>query len=155
VAALSLSLHFVHLSTVRHLTYHLESKESVALMATPKRTASDVIEHAINENRFGEHLLYLFSCTSIFVGLGVLGYGAYQGQSITAVLGTVASLMFYPAMRLAKGIRAQNMAIRLMEIPLNNSKTAEEAANVLRQFFESTIHGKQIESSPNKEITKS
>jgi hypothetical protein len=123
-------------------------------MATPKRTASDVIEHAINENRFGEHLLYLFSCASIFVGLAVLVYGAYRAESVTATLGTVASLMFYPAMRLAKGIRDQNMAIRLMEIPLNNSKTAEEAANVLRQFFESTIHGNQIESSSKKEATK-
>ena len=31
----------------------------------------------------------------------------------------------------ARGIREQNMAIRLLEIPLTNSKTAEEAAKIL------------------------
>ncbi len=35
-------------------------------MSQPKRTDSEVIGQAIKENRFGEHLLYLFSCTSFF-----------------------------------------------------------------------------------------
>lgn len=120
-------------------------------MATPKRTPGNVIEQAISENRFGERLLYLFSCTSFFAGISVLGYGAYTGQSLTAILGTVANLMFYPAMRLAKAIRDQNMAIRLLEIPLNNSKTAEEAAALLRQFFESTLPKKGGSILPGKE----
>ena len=37
-------------------------------MATPKRTPGNVIEQAISENRFGERLLYLFSCTSFLQG---------------------------------------------------------------------------------------
>jgi hypothetical protein len=108
-------------------------------MAQAKRTANEVINQAIIENRFGEHLLYLFSCTTFFVGIAALGIGVYEGQAVTSVLGTVSSLMFYPAMRMARGIRAQNMAIRLLEIPLNNSKTAEEASKVLQEFFSSTI----------------
>jgi hypothetical protein len=108
-------------------------------MPQPKRTAGEVIGQAIKENQFGERLLYLFSCASFFAGLAVLGYGIYHAQSLTAILGTVANLMFYPAMRLARSIRDQNMAIRLLEIPLNNSRTVEEAATVLKEFFESTI----------------
>ncbi len=104
-----------------------------------KRTASEIINHAILENRLGEHLLYLFSCVTFFAGIGSLAVGAYQGQQITAIMGTVASLMFYPAMRLARGIREQNMAIRLLEIPLSNSRTAEEATRILQEFFASTI----------------
>jgi hypothetical protein len=45
-----------------------------------KRTPNEIINQAINENRFGENLLYLFSCTTFFVGVGVLVTGAYQGQ---------------------------------------------------------------------------
>ena len=105
----------------------------------PRRSAHEVINQAISENRLGEYLLYVFSCTTFFVGIVALAIGAYHGQTMTASLGTVASVMFYPAMRLAKRIREQNVAIRLLEIPLNNSKTAEEAAAVLKEFFESTI----------------
>jgi hypothetical protein len=119
-----------------------------------KRTANDVINQAIHENRFGEQLLYLFSSATFVIGLVVLGFGAYSGKMLTATLGTVASVMFYPAMRLAKKIREQNLAIRLLEIPLNNSKTAEEAAKVLREFFESTITRKAIPTSVKKELPK-
>jgi hypothetical protein len=116
-----------------------------------KRTATEIINNAINENRFGEHLRYLFSCVTFFVGIVVLGVGAYQGQPIIAASGTVAAALFYPAMRLARGIREQNMAIRLLEIPLTNSKTAEEATKILNEFFSSTIRSK---SAPKKGLPK-
>jgi hypothetical protein len=54
-------------------------------------------------------------------------------------------------MRLAQGIRQQNMAIRLLEIPLSNSRTAEEAAKILHEFFAATIPAKSI---PRKELPK-
>jgi hypothetical protein len=44
-----------------------------------KRTATEIIDQAIAENRFGERLLYLFSCTTFLVGVGALIIGAYQG----------------------------------------------------------------------------
>jgi hypothetical protein len=103
-----------------------------------KRTAKEVIDQAIHENRPGEYLLYLFSCTTFLVGIATLGTGAYNGEALTAGLGTVASVMFYPAMKLAKRIREQNVAIRLLEIPLNGAHTAAEAALVLKEFFQST-----------------
>lgn len=124
-------------------------------MSQPKRTAREVIDQAISENRGGERVLYLFSLISFFTGLAVLGYGIYHTQSLTMILGTVANLMFYPAMRLARAIRDQNLAIRLLEIPLNNSKTAEEAATVLREFFESTMPTQRDLTVPSrKELPK-
>jgi hypothetical protein len=75
----------------------------------------------------------------------------FQGQQIIAASGAVATGLFYPAMRLARGIRQQNMAIRLLEIPLTNSRTAEEAAKILQEFFASTIPAKPI---PRKELPK-
>jgi hypothetical protein len=117
-----------------------------------KRTPNEIINQAINENRFGERLLYLFSCTTFFVGVGVLVAGAYQGQQVIAASGAVASALFYPAMRLARRIREQNMAIRLLEIPLTNSRTAEEAAKILEEFFASTIPSKPV---AKKELPKS
>ena len=106
---------------------------------TRKRTATEVIDQAILENRFGEILLYVFSVVSFLVGVGVLVVGVIRNQQVIAALGTISAAFFYPAMRLARGIREQNMAIRLLEIPLSNSRTAQEAANVLRDFFLATI----------------
>jgi hypothetical protein len=117
-----------------------------------KRRAGEIINHAINENRFGEHLLYLFSCATFLAGIFSLCIGAYRGQQTTAVVGTVARAMFYPAMRLARKIREQNMAIRLLEIPLSNTKTAEEATRILQEFFASTIPSK---AKAVKELPKS
>ncbi len=116
-----------------------------------KRTATEIINQAIHENRFGERLLYLFSCPTFFVGIGALVTGVYQGQQVIAASGAVATTLFYLAMRLARGIREQNMAIRLLEIPLTNSKTAEEAAKILQEFFASTIPSKPV---PRKELPK-
>jgi hypothetical protein len=107
------------------------------------RTAGDVIAEAFRKNRFAEVLLYIFTVVTFFAGIAVLVVGAYKGEGVTATMGTAASVMFYPAMRLAKKIREQNLAIMLLEIPLSNAKTAEEAASVLRSFFESTFPGKK------------
>lgn len=117
-----------------------------------KRTATEIINQAIEENRWGERLLYLLSCATFLVGAGALIMGAYQGQQVIAASGAVAGTLFYPAMRLAKRIREQNIAIRLLEIPLSNSRTAEEAAKILQEFFASTIPSKSVTS---KELPKS
>ena len=59
--------------------------------------------------------------------------------------------LFYPAMRKARRIREQNIAIRLLEIPLTNSRTAEEAARILQEFFAATIPSK---TAAGKELPK-
>lgn len=113
-----------------------------------RRTTDQVINQAIEENRFGERMLYGFAVAFVLVGLSVLGYGLRRGDHIEAITGCVASSLFFPAMSQARKIREQNMAIRLLEIPLSNSTTAQEASEVLRLFFESTF-----QKSPKAERT--
>jgi hypothetical protein len=72
------------------------------------------------------------------VGVGVLIMGAYHGQQVIAASGAVASTLFYPAMRLARRVREQNMAIRLLEIPLtldqlqDGGGSGEDPSRILR-----------------------
>src|SRR5271165_3094560 len=107
--------------------------------STEPRTAYEVISDAIRENRFSEYLLYFFSGAFVVCGLGVLIVSMLKGQDVTAIVGGVASALFYPAIREARKIRDKNMSIRLLEIPLNKASTAEEAAAALQRFFLTTI----------------
>ena len=110
----------------------------------PKRPAREVIDEAIGENRHGEWLLYGFSVITFVAGLVALGFGIYRNQAVTEIVGVAATALFHPAMSRARLIREQNMAIRLLEIPLNNAQTIQEASELLRRFFESTIPSRGV-----------
>jgi len=103
-------------------------------MAEP-RTSKLVIDQAIRENRKAEQLCYLFAVAFVASGLFALVWGAVAGNGIVAVVGTVASVFFYPALAGAREIREDNMAIRLLEIALDRATTADEAANALSDAF--------------------
>ena len=90
--------------------------------ASPPRTAEQVIDQAISENKFSAYLLYGF-----------------------ALAGGVASGLFWPAMNQARQIRRENIAIRLLERPLSMADTSNEAANALKDFFVTTF----IAQKPN------
>jgi hypothetical protein len=62
-----------------------------------------------------------------------------QGQGIVALAGAIANILFYPAMRMAREIRRENIAIRLVENPLSMAHTAKEASDTLREFFADTF----------------
>ncbi len=94
-----------------------------------------IIDKAIDENRFGERLLYGFACSFVFAGLGLLVGGYLKGDGVIALAGGIASGLFWPAMREAKEIRNTNLAIRLLEDPLSRAETSSEAANTIREFF--------------------
>ena len=51
------------------------------------------------------------------------------------MVGALQSGLFYPAMRLVLRIRTENQKIRLLEIPLMNARTADDAAATLRDVF--------------------
>jgi hypothetical protein len=100
------------------------------------RPARDVIDHAIQENPGWEwvcfSLVILFPC----VGVGVIIYGAFWAENgFVTLAGAVGAFLFWPALRSALEIRKTNIAIRLLEIPLSNSKSAKEAAEVIQQAF--------------------
>ena len=98
------------------------------------RPAKEVIDQAIVDNRFSEWLLYVFAVLFIVVGLLVLIWGAYKGEAMVAMAGTIASLLFLPAMTSARRTRKENIAIRLLEAPLSRADTAKEAAEMLHHL---------------------
>jgi hypothetical protein len=102
---------------------------------TSQRTAREVIDQAIRENRLGEWLCYLFAVVFVAVGIGVLVFGAVKGEGVVSIAGTITSVLFWPAMREARQIRKENMAIRLLEFPLSAAGTAKAAAEALREAF--------------------
>jgi len=73
------------------------------------RTDREVIDEAIRENRFGMYLLYGFASMFVLVGLTVLTVGMARSEGLVALAGAVGSTLFYPAFRLARQIRDQNM----------------------------------------------
>ena len=104
------------------------------------RTAKDVIDDAIRENNSASWLLYGFAIAFVLVGLSVLVIGIVNNNNTVSVLGTVASVMFWPAMSAARRTRKENIAIRLLEVPLSQSSTSEEAAEMLHKFFEKILN---------------
>jgi len=97
----------------------------------------EIIDQAIRENRHAERILLGFA--ALFVGLGtvVLIVGLVT-DSVVAYAGVVESVMFVPAVWLVLRIRTQNIAVRMMEIPLRKAKNAQEAERLLIDFFRST-----------------
>jgi hypothetical protein len=98
------------------------------------RSASEVIDLAIRENRRSEWLLYFFAILFATVGLSVLVCGVVRGEPVSTVAGVVASTLFWPAMTSARRTRKENIAIRLLEAPLSRADTAKDAAEMLRDL---------------------
>ena len=97
------------------------------------RTAREVIDAAIRENRPWEWVSFGLTIGFAVVGLIVLGVGAYQGNGLVALAGTVAGALFWPALRSAIAIRRANIGIRLLELHLTYAKSAAQAAEAIRQ----------------------
>jgi hypothetical protein len=100
---------------------------------------SEVIDAAIRENRVGEYILYGLSVLFGIVGVGTLIYGIVNGTAITSLSGAIASSLFWPAMREARKTRKESLAVRLLEAPLSRADTSKEAADMLREVFDSLM----------------
>jgi hypothetical protein len=109
-------------------------------MPTPT-SARSLIDRAIRENRPGEYLCYGLAVVFVFIGIGVLIGGALSGNGVVSLAGTVSSILFWPAMREARQIRRENLAIRFLEAPLPEATTAAEAAKAIRDAFTSVFGG--------------
>jgi hypothetical protein len=97
------------------------------------RTAREVIDAAIRENRQWEWVSLGLTVGFAAVGLVVLGVGTYQGSGPVALAGSVTAALFWPALRNAVAIRRENIRIRLFEIPLALAQTSAQAAEAVRQ----------------------
>ena len=100
------------------------------------RTAKEVIDQAIRENKTGERLLYGFALLFVAVGLSVLLWGILNREAVLAIVGSLTSALFWPAMNSVRRTRKESVAIRLLEAPLSRADTAREAAEMLQHLFQ-------------------
>src|SRR6266542_2515325 len=103
------------------------------------RTAKQIIDQAIEENKWNERLLYFIASACVISGITALIFGLIKEQGAVAIAGGISSALFVPAMNQARKIRRENMAIRLLEKPLADSATAKEASDALKEFFVDTF----------------
>lgn len=100
-----------------------------------KKSARDVIDLAIKENRRVERLFYYLAIAFTTSGLTTLILGALFDNAYITVAGCVVSFIAWPMISHARKIRQENIAIRLLEIPLLRASTAAEAARALQDGF--------------------
>lgn len=101
---------------------------------TAQRTAKEVIDDAIRENRFAEYLSYAFASLAVTVGVAMMIVGLTSGQTTSSVVGLVCTNLFWPAMSSARRTRKENISIRLLETSLANATTIEEAASAINKI---------------------
>ncbi|MDP9050507.1 MAG: hypothetical protein M3O31_07255 [Acidobacteriota bacterium] len=100
-----------------------------------KRSAQEVIDNAIRENRPNEYLLYGFALLFVGLGTGSFIYSVLNGHWALSIGSAIESGLFYPALNAVQKIRRENQKIRLLELALTNAKTADEAAIALGKIF--------------------
>lgn len=100
------------------------------------RTASEVIDKAIAENRVAEWLMYLFALIFVSTGGYVLVVSLNSKDVVTSLIGLNTSSLFWPAMTSARRTRKENIAIRLLEAPMNRADTAKDASDMLYQLMD-------------------
>jgi hypothetical protein len=100
-----------------------------------KRTAEEVIDATIQENRPSEYLLYAFAILFVGLGTGSFIFSIWSGHWTLSIGSALETGLFYPAMSIVQKIRRENQKIRLLELALTNASTAAEAAAVLHQAF--------------------
>lgn len=114
------------------------------------RTAKDVIDQAIRDNRVPEYLLYTFASIFVVLGTALIAFAFYNKALTNVFAGVVLDGLAWPAVRMTREIRQQNLMLRMLEVPLSKAKTADEAAKMLTETF-----GNQFKLSPSKRISGS
>ena len=100
-----------------------------------RRTPQEVIDQAIREGLPGLYLAYVSIVVSLCGGVFGIWEASRNQQPLVAVLGGVMSVSIWPALQHALKVRQQNVALRLLEIPLNQARSSEEMAKLLQEFF--------------------
>ena len=93
-----------------------------------KRSAQEVIDQLIRENKPNEHTLYAFAMIFVGLGTGCFIYSVITGHWALSIGSAFETGLFYPAMNAVQKIRRENQTIRLLELALTNASTAEDAA---------------------------
>ncbi len=107
-----------------------------------KRTPSEVIDQAVEEGRFGVLMAYLAIVVALCGGVTGIVQAILTQQPLWVVGGGILGSWIWPALRYALKIRQENLALRLLEIPLNQTQSAREAAQLLQDFFRESFFRK-------------
>jgi hypothetical protein len=99
------------------------------------RTAAEVITEAIAENRVPEYLLYAFAIIFVITGEFLIVWSVFHGLGLDTVAGVALNGLAWPAYGYTRKLRQENLMLRMLEIPLSKSQTAQEAANMLTETF--------------------
>jgi len=109
------------------------------------RTAKEVIDDAIRENSSATWLLYGFAIVFVLAGVVELAVGSIRQNPISQGLGVVAAALFYPAITATRRTRKENIAIRLLEVPLSQAATEQAAAKMLHLLVRDVLSDKKAD----------
>ena len=99
------------------------------------RTAREVIDVAIGENKAWDWLCWLLVILFPLAGVGVLIFGAVRGEGLVSLSGAIASALFWPALRYAITIRKANLEVRMLELTVSRATDPKEIAKAIRDVF--------------------
>ena len=103
------------------------------------RTAKQVIDQAIKDNRGNGNLIFGLLTGFAIAGVVALIWGMVNGEGAVALAGGISNVMLWPAVYHARQIRRENIALRLLEAPLSKAESSKEASDALREFFVETF----------------
>jgi len=118
-----------------HPAQPVQRAPGVDILHALMRTAKEVIDQAIGENRVPEFILYVFACLFVAAGLALIGLAIYDKSPIHGISGVALNGLAWPAYNATRRIRSENLMLRMLEVPLMKAKTADEAAKMLTQAF--------------------
>jgi len=110
------------------------------------RTPREIIDIAIEENRFGERVLYFLACAFGFSGVVMLALAAWNRLPWVGGVGGVSTALCWRALSSASQTRKESIMIRLLEAPLSKAETATQAAQMIQQLFSQLMLVKTIQS---------
>jgi F0F1-type ATP synthase assembly protein I len=105
----------------------------------PSRPTSAVINQAIEENKAGQRILYLAAFFCLVTGVVILIWQIHHQQPVMAILGFLLALLSLPLFTWIKSTKKQNLALRLVEVPLSRADTAKQAAELVSKLFKQSM----------------
>ena len=102
------------------------------------RDAKEIIDQALEDNRFAEYMCYGFCMVFVFLGVSILIFGAISGKPLQALVGAITTGLFLPAMNNARSLRRESIKIRLLELRLGRADTAKEAIDEIARMVKET-----------------
>jgi hypothetical protein len=78
---------------------------------------------------------------SFMVGIGVIFWSIVTSHPVGTIGGAAESFLVVPAIRNLRGMREQNVVIRLMEIPLSSAKNSDQATSAIIKLLEKQLGG--------------